>query len=258
MTKFFLTALLGVMMVACAAKAPRTNAYEQFEAMMHQTEAAIEATEEEWEQERILNGFLQKSLELIEKNAGTSDAYAIAKEVLYMMETEQKEQVFGYLNTDSLEKYELDLYYTNFLAEKQTAVGQTYIDFETTMADGSTIKVSDLLANHPYVLIDFWASWCRPCRELMPSLKELYDAQNGQLEILGVSLDSEREKWLGAIEALELNWVHGSDLQGWDDRNAGLYGVSGIPCTILIRASDGKIIARNEHDNAKLTALMAE
>lgn len=258
MKKLLVVALAGVMWTGCAQKAPKMSAYEEYEAMMQRAEQQFELVETEEQQAAVLDDFTQKSLDLIEKNANTADAYRIAKDLLYMLETDQKARVFLSLNPDSLEAYELDGAYQSFLAEQKTAVGQVYTDFETSRPDGTPLKVSDLLAEHPYVLIDFWASWCRPCRELMPSLRELYASSDGRLEILGVSLDDSRSKWLGAIEALELNWQHGSELMGWDDPNAATYGVIGIPFTVLIRARDGRILARGEHDIQKLLALMAE
>ena len=256
MKKLLLFALAGMMGTGCAQKAPKMSAYDEFEEMTKRAEQQFELVETEALQQAIVDDYTQKSLDLIEKNANTGDAYRIAKELLYMLETDQKARVFMALNPDSLEAYELDGAYQSFLAEQRTAVGQVYTDFETTRPDGTPLKVSDLLAEHPYVLIDFWASWCRPCRELMPSLKQLYAEADGKLEILGVSLDDSRSKWLGAISALELDWQHGSELMGWDDPNAEAYVVSGIPCTVLIRASDGRIIARSEHDIQKLLSLM--
>lgn len=258
MKKLLVFALAGVMWTGCAQKAPKMSAYEQYEDMMKRAEQQLELVDTEEQQMAVMDDLAQKSIDLIEKNANTGDAYRIAKDMVYGLDTDQKARVFNSLNRDSLEAYGLEGVYQAFLAEQKTAVGQIYTDFETTRPDGTTLKLSELLAEHPYVLIDFWASWCRPCRELMPSLKQLYAASDGQLEILGVSLDDSRSKWLGAIEALELDWQHGSELMGWEDPNAVTYGVSGIPCTILIRASDGRIIARDEHDIQKLRSLMAE
>ena len=257
MKKIFILALIGALLAGCAKKKPEKTPLEIYEEMNNQLEEQFQNRQSDEEIEPLVNEFINQSIELIITNTDKSDAYKIAKDMIYVLETDQKEIVFNALNKDSLEAYGLDKYYTNFLAEKNTAVGMVYTDFETTMPNGNKVKVSDLISKNDYVLIDFWASWCRPCRELMPQLKELYASEKGKLEILGVSLDSDRDKWLGAIDALELTWVHGSDLKGWDDENAKLYGVVGIPCTILIRASDGVIISRNEHDIAKLKALIS-
>ena len=256
MKKLLVFALAGMIATGFAQQAPKMSAYDEFEKMLKRAEQQVELVETEAQQQAVVDNFTQKSLDLIEKNARTPDAYRIAKELLYTLELDQKARLFSLLDPDSLEAYELDGAYQTFLAEQRTAVGRVYTDFETTRPDGTTLKLSDLLAEHPYVLIDFWASWCSPCRELMPSLRELYAAADGRLEILGVSLDDSRKKWLGAINALGLDWQHGSELMGWSDPNAEAYGVGGIPCTILIRASDGRIIARDEHDISKLLSLM--
>lgn len=257
MKKIFILALIGALIAGCAKKEAEKTPLEIYEDLNNQLEEKFQNTESDEEIGQLLDEFIHQSIELIITNSDKSDAYKIAKDMIYVLETDQKEMVFNALNQDSLAAYGLDRYYTSFLAEKNTKVGMVYTDFETTMPDGKKIKVSDLLSKNDYLLIDFWASWCRPCRELMPQLKELYASEKGKLEILGVSLDSDRDKWLGAIETLKLNWVHGSDLKGWEDENAKLYGVPGIPCTILIRAADGVIISRNEHDIAKLKAIIS-
>lgn len=258
MKKILFLALCGALMAGCAKKAVEQTPYEKFAQLTEQVEENYQNAASQEEEEHIVNIYVDESLKMIVDNPETSDAYKIAKELLYLLDIDQKEQVFNMLtNMDSLEAYGLDRKYEAFFKEKNTCVGKEYTDFETTMPDGQKIRVSDLLKDNEYVLIDFWASWCRPCCEFMPELKSLYEDEKGKLEILGVSLDNDRDKWLGAIEKMELNWKHGSDLKGWQDDNAELYGVNAIPCIVLIRASDGMIVARNEHNIAKLKAIIS-
>lgn len=107
---------------------------------------------------------------------------------------------------------------------------------------GETIDLKDLRGK--VVLLDFWASWCGPCRRENPNVKKLYDkyAEKG-FEILGVSLDRTKDRWEKAIADDKLNWLHISDLKHWQSAHAALYGVRSIPDTVLLD-KDGKIIAR--------------
>ncbi|MBL7798983.1 MAG: TlpA family protein disulfide reductase [Saprospiraceae bacterium] len=109
--------------------------------------------------------------------------------------------------------------------------------------DGSTFSLSQMRGKH--VLIDFWASWCGPCRRENPNVVALYNKyKNKGFDILGVSLDREEGAWKKAIEQDGLTWRHISDLQGWKSAHAALYSVSSIPQTLLLDPQ-GKIIQRN-------------
>lgn len=129
--------------------------------------------------------------------------------------------------------------------QKRLAPGGTFIDFSMTDKDGNMVKVSDIVKANKVTLIDFWASWCGPCRMEMPVVKRAYEFFHSKgLEVVGVSLDSNRKSWLGAVEQLGLNWIHLSDLKGWQCSAAKTYGVHSIPGSYLV-AQDGTIIAKN-------------
>lgn len=107
--------------------------------------------------------------------------------------------------------------------------------------DGEIVELSSLRGN--YVLIDFWASWCKPCRIENPNVVRLYNKYSDEnFEIYGVSLDRNREKWEQAIEQDNLTWTHVSDLKFWQSAAAQLYNVKSIPFTVLIDP-EGKVIA---------------
>jgi len=109
--------------------------------------------------------------------------------------------------------------------------------------DGKPISLSSLRGK--YVLIDFWASWCGPCRQENPNVVRMYEKYKGKnFEIFGVSLDQDRAKWLAAIEKDKLTWTHVSDLKGWQSAGGKAYEVNSIPVTFLIDKT-GKIIAKN-------------
>ena len=117
-------------------------------------------------------------------------------------------------------------------------------DIEMADRDGKTRRLSDLRGK--VVLIDFWASWCRPCRMENPNVVRLYGQYHDQgFEVFSVSLDNNRDAWLKAIEDDHLAWPnHVSDLRGWSSAAGRLYGIQSIPATVLVDP-DGKILARN-------------
>jgi peroxiredoxin len=124
-----------------------------------------------------------------------------------------------------------------------TAEGGTAPDISAATPDGKTMKLSDFRGK--IVMIDFWASWCRPCRMENPNVLKAYNKYHGKgFEILGVSLDQDKAKWLDAIKQDGLIWSHISDLGGWGSQPAKAYGVNSIPATVLVD-KEGKIIARN-------------
>ena len=133
------------------------------------------------------------------------------------------------------------------------AVGSYITDEATPNADGDTIRWMDVISQHDYTLIDFWASWCGPCMRSMPGLKELYAEHSGEhFEVIGISLDKSRDNWLGAIERLELNWVQLTNLMFWDEPMVKRFEIPYIPSTMLVDR-EGKIIIRNpNHDELKI------
>ncbi len=131
---------------------------------------------------------------------------------------------------------------------KKVAVGQKFTDFEMADIKGKTHKLSEFVGNGKnIVLLDFWASWCPPCRRDMPNLVETYKEFKGKgFEIVGISLDSKKEAWEKGIKDLNITWTQLSDLKGWKNDGAALYGVNSIPHTILVD-KDGTIIAKGLH-----------
>ena len=141
---------------------------------------------------------------------------------------------------------------------KAVAVGNPYTDFGLMTPEGELLKISDVHQGN-VLLIDFWASWCGPCRRANPELVEIYQDYNSQgFEILGVSLDRDSASWVKAIADDQLTWSHVSDLKYWDSEGAELYGVSAIPHAVLIDR-EGLITAKNLNGDelrAKIESLL--
>lgn len=140
---------------------------------------------------------------------------------------------------------------------KQLTIGQLAPDIALPSPDGDTVRLSSFRGS--YVLLDFWASWCSPCRKENPYLVQAYDKFGGEeFEIYQVSLDKTKDAWMKGIQEDDLNWTHVSDLQFWNSQAARLYKVNQIPSNFLLNP-DGEIIARNlrgKHLEKKLAEVL--
>ena len=142
---------------------------------------------------------------------------------------------------------------------EKVAIGRDFVDITMENPEGETISLSDYAGKGKYVFIDFWAAWCGPCINEMPNVVEAYKKYKDKgLEIVGVSLDQDKEKWIEGIKELEMTWPQMSDLKLWESEAVELYGFRGIPHTVLLD-KEGKIIAkdlRGEALHEKLAELL--
>ena len=128
--------------------------------------------------------------------------------------------------------------------KSMTAEGTTLPDFSQPAPDGTVISIKEEIGKHKITIIDFWASWCGPCRQEMPNVVEAYQRYHAAkgFEIVGVSFDSKAESWKKAVKDLGMDWPQMSDLKGWNSAAHTAYGVNSIPSNVLLDPQ-GKIVA---------------
>ena len=210
-----------------------------------------------------------------------SDAYATAGSALVQefrnpeTTAERREAIEQELSgqelLDEIAKFPAEMQQTDALvrlkknAEQmiKTDIGQPFIDIAQPNADGEQVSLESVVRNpaNKYVLLDFWASWCGPCMGEVPHLKKTYDEfRKKGFEIYGVSFDEDRGDWLGAVEQNGMNWLHVSEVKGFDNQAAKDYAIQGIPSNFLIDGQ-GTIVAKNLRGEAlyeKISELLAQ
>ena len=225
------------------------NATAQQEAMKLQQEyqaangdqAKIQAIQEAYA--KLMTDAQAKETELIKANPDSYVSTFVIVSGMGQMEYEQLKERYNLLGEKAKASAQGKAIAAQIAKLESTAIGQIAPNFTITTPEGESISLYDIKGK--VKLIDFWASWCGPCRGENPHVVEIYKEYHPKgLEIFGVSLDNNKEAWVKAIADDGLVWKHGSDLKGWQSAPAQLYSVSGLPHTVLLDENN-KIIAKN-------------
>ena len=161
-----------------------------------------------------------------------------------LIDNETRSRLIRQLPAEMRQRSAVKMIEESIATAAKTAEGETINDFSQPAPDGTMLSIMSEVSQHRITIIDFWASWCGPCRQEMPSVIALYNEYKDKgLGIVGVSLDSEKDAWLTAIKQLGMTWPQMSDLKGWENQAAQDFSVTSIPHTIVVD-QQGRILQR--------------
>jgi thiol-disulfide isomerase/thioredoxin len=207
---------------------------------------------------RLLNEYL---LEIINKNPASLVAIVALQQLSPDLTTDGYISQYKQIDQALTQKYpgsaQVKIFHESVMNILNSGMGAAAPDFQFDTPDGKKLGPSSFKGH--VLLVDFWASWCAPCRAENPNMVKLYKKYHAKgLEILSVSLDNKKENWVDAIRKDNLDWNHVSDLGAWQSAAAKLYNVTSIPQTFLIN-KEGMIVAkglRGEELDAKLSEVI--
>lgn len=247
MKKIIISLLAVLALVACTkAKSSPIDPWQECQELFDTVLVQYEAATSPEQADSIVNDFVQQAYDLLVNHLDSVQTDSIVINYFYMFTPEQKENLFKIMPAERWETEGMQRVYNQYQGELRSASGKTYTDVQALQRDGKAVKLSELVGKADYLLVDFWASWCRPCRQLIPHLKDLYAKyhKSGKLDIVGISVDREIEDWHKALDEEKMPWLQLHDTHEAPNNPGDTYGISAIPTTLLIDRN-GVIVLRN-------------
>ena len=187
------------------------------------------------EYESIQNDKKNAMLNYVKENSSSVVGPYVIYSNSYMFELDQLEDAVNSTDKSLANNKYVKLLKDKVATLKKVQIGQPFIDFTQDDPQGDPVSLASVVEKNKYVLVDFWASWCQPCRGENPNVVKAFQKYHDKgFTVFGVSFDSKKDNWIKAIQDDGLTWTHVSDLKGWGNAAGKLYGIQSIPQNILI------------------------
>ncbi len=216
----------------------------QLAMQMYTATDEAQAAKLQGEVEGVMNKFRQFIFEQGKKNISNEFGYFVT--TFYsdgLLEPEQVKELVGMLPEAMSQRQPVKQLKEQLNLLQNTAEGATIKDFRQKNLEGKEVSLLDEVRQHKLTVLDFWASWCGPCRQAMPHVVKLYESYKDKgLGIVGISLDEDGDSWAAAVQELGMTWLQMSDLKGWNNQIAKAFGVKAIPHMVVVD-QQGRIVS---------------
>ncbi|MDA3779712.1 MAG: TlpA disulfide reductase family protein [Bacteroidales bacterium] len=190
------------------------------------------------EQEEFMSNFVGENTSCV------IAPFIVSRYMIHQLELKQLDSIVNLFDASLAQSKYITKINKRVSVLEKVAIGKNFTDFTMNDTIGNPVSLSDYVGKS-YVLIDFWAAWCNPCRKENPNLVANYAKYHDKgFEIFGVSFDKKKEDWIRAIKKDNITWPQVSDLEYWNNAAGKLYGINSIPSNVLLD-KEGKIIAKN-------------